>query len=210
MSNLSLVFKDRGKKAEAEELCREVTETKRRLLGPNHPETLNSMALLGSYYADDDKLDKAEPLLLEVLAGCRIALDPNHEITALTLSALSQLYGKRGNLKKLGSVLVEACQITSMRHGPNSADTAGANQAAGMCFLVDREYPKAEPYLSECVSYWAKNHPDSGDRFFNELQYGISLLAQRKYREAKQHLLIGYNGMRPDREAQRSRPKTST
>ena len=34
----------------------------------------------------------------------------------------------------------------------------------------------------------------------SELIYGVCLLAQRKFKEAQPHLLVGYNGLRPDRE----------
>src|SRR5262249_40572793 len=51
-------------------------------------------------------------------------------------------------------------------------------------------------YLHDAWASWVKDGPDQAGRYFAELQYGLSLLAQKKYTEAQPRLLAAYNGMR--------------
>ena len=68
MSNLALVLQARGKLGyrpkldEAEALSRQGPEVQRRVLGPEHPNTLTAMSLLALVLEARGKLDEAEPL----------------------------------------------------------------------------------------------------------------------------------------------------
>ena len=198
--NLGQVYESLGNYSEAERLYNEAIVAQKRVLGNKHPDTLASIVTLGIYYGQHDKLDEAEALLVDALEGCRTALDRNHEATDNALAGLAVMYSKKRDMRRLGAVLLESAEITRYRWGIDNFMTSHANQSVGMFFLVQREYDKAESCFRDCLTYWVKNSPDHWDRFFNELQYGVSLLAGRKYAEAKHHLLIGYNGISRDRE----------
>jgi tetratricopeptide (TPR) repeat protein len=200
MHNLAHVYYALGKKIDAERLFNEVLGRQRRLLGDRHPHTLLSMVWLAFLYLEQDELDKSEPLFIEAVNGCRAALDRNHEIAEGALAGLAGIYYRKGDRKRLGPVLIEARDITSARYGPDEKITANGNQSVGLFFLAQGEYGKAEPYFRDCLNYWEKHDLGDWNRFANELRYGISLLAQKKLPEAKFHLLVGYNGVRPDRE----------
>ncbi|OCK72871.1 hypothetical protein K432DRAFT_38395 [Lepidopterella palustris CBS 459.81] len=52
MANLASTYIDQGRWKEAEELDVQVMETRKRVLGEGHPDTLTSMANLASTYSD--------------------------------------------------------------------------------------------------------------------------------------------------------------
>jgi len=56
-----------GKYAEAEQLHMKVLETRRRVLGPKHPGTTDSMASLGELWFLEHRYTEPEPLLREAL-----------------------------------------------------------------------------------------------------------------------------------------------
>jgi tetratricopeptide (TPR) repeat protein len=198
--SLSDVYRRVGKTHQAMRLLTEVIESETKVSGRQHPDTLRSIVNLGTLSANQGQWDQAESLLSEALAGCRAALDRNHEVTDTALVGLAQVYARKGDMTQLGRVLVEAAQITRNRWGPDAPLTAAANQSAGMFFLIQRDYAQAEPYLRDWWASCVKNGPDRGGRYLSELQYGLCLLAQKKYPGARPRLLAAYKGMRPGRQ----------
>jgi eukaryotic-like serine/threonine-protein kinase len=190
----------RKKTNEGLRLLTEVIEAETRVLGRNHPETLAAMVKLGIYFSNLGDLDRAESLLTEALAGCRTALDRNHDATDGALAGLANVYLQMGDMKQVARVLMEAAEIKRLRWGPGSEAAITANEAAGGFLLFQREYARAEPYFRDGLAARAKSGPSRRDRFFDELSLGVCLLGQKKYPEAHSHFLIGYNGLRPDRD----------
>jgi eukaryotic-like serine/threonine-protein kinase len=181
-------------------LLTEVIEAETRVLGRNHPDTLAAMVKVGIYCFSLGDHDRAESLLTEALVGCRTALDRNHDTTDGALAGLANVYLQKGDMKQVARVLMEAAEIKRLRWGPDSEYAITANEAAGGFLLIQREYVRAEPYFRDGLSAWAKSGPSRRDRFFDELALGVCLLGQKKYPEARSHFLIGYNGLRPDRD----------
>jgi len=68
MCNLASVFCDLGRWKEAEALEVQVLETRKRVLGQKHPDTLLSMANLVSTYHQQGRLTEAKKIEVEVLA----------------------------------------------------------------------------------------------------------------------------------------------
>ena len=67
MNNLAMVYDNQGKYAQAEALNSQVLETKRRVLGPEHSETLISMNNLAWSQSLQGKYALAQPLYMQVL-----------------------------------------------------------------------------------------------------------------------------------------------
>ena len=62
MSNLASTYRKQGRWKEAEELQLLVMETRKRLLGEEHPSSLRSMAKLASTYRKQGRWKEAEDL----------------------------------------------------------------------------------------------------------------------------------------------------
>ena len=200
MSNLAQVYKSVDKLPEAEQLWTDVLQAKRDIFGDKHPQTLYSLVVLGVFYLEHQRPGDAEPLFRESLAGCRAALNRNHDTTEMALAGLAVIYGSKAELEKLEPVLKEAAQISLAKNGPDDLNTGKANWSLAMLYWLRNEYAKAEPCLRECLAFQKRNGAGPGNPHFNELQYGVCLLAQGREMESKPHLLAAYNGIRPGQE----------
>ena len=99
-------------------------------------------------------------------------------------------------------MLVESVELTRYRWGRDCDLTAGGDAAAGMLLILLGEYSRAEDYCREAAVFRSKDSPEAAKRFWADLHFGISLLGQKKYVEARSPLLSAYHGLRPrDRSA---------
>jgi len=67
VANLASTFWNQGRWREAEELEVQVMETRKRVLGVEHPSTLTSMANLESTYRNQGRWEEAEELEVQVM-----------------------------------------------------------------------------------------------------------------------------------------------
>lgn len=70
-----------GKYAQAEALNLQTLEIRRRVLGPEHPDTLMSINNLAVVYFDEGKYAQAEALFSQTLEIMRRVLGPEHPAT---------------------------------------------------------------------------------------------------------------------------------
>ena len=87
------------KLAEAEALYREALAGRRKVLGDEHPETLESVRSLAGVLREQGKLDEAEPVYREALEGRRKVLGDAHP---LTLESLKDMVKFRTAMKERG------------------------------------------------------------------------------------------------------------
>jgi hypothetical protein len=67
MANLALTYRNQGRWKEAEALEVQVMETRKRVLGQEHPDTLTSMANLASTYRNQGRWKETEELPCRLL-----------------------------------------------------------------------------------------------------------------------------------------------
>ncbi len=196
MSNLAQTYRSRDKLPEAEQLWTEVLQARRSFRGEKHPETLYTLVVLGGFYMTHGKVKESEPYFREALDGCRTAFDRNHDTTEMALMGLATVYTSRIDLEKLEPVLKEAGQISLAKRGRDHANTARANSSLASLCLVTGRYSNAEPYFREVLAYCERNGDGIGNRYHFEAQLGLCLVAQRKFEDARSHLLVAYYGIR--------------
>jgi hypothetical protein len=81
------LFED-GRWREAEELFMQVMETRKRVLGEEHPDTLTSMANLASTYRNQGRWKEAEELEVQVMETRKRVLDDEHPDTLTSVANL--------------------------------------------------------------------------------------------------------------------------
>jgi tetratricopeptide (TPR) repeat protein len=89
---LGKLYTAQGQYAIAEELYLETVESRHRILGDDHPGTLESKNDLAVLYKEQGDYDKAEPLLLKALEGRRLKLGDTHPHTIESWNNLIDLY----------------------------------------------------------------------------------------------------------------------
>ncbi len=122
----------RGDFRQAQLGCQQHWDANRRLLGPEHPDTLTSMSNLAEALRALGELASARELQEQVLHACRRLLGPEHPDTLMsmnnlagTLYALAELVGAR----ELQEQVLDACRRLL---GPEHPDTlASMNNLAG-------------------------------------------------------------------------------
>jgi len=75
MNNLALVYKAQGRYDEAEPLFLDALEIRKRILGEEHPHTLNSMNNLAVLYRNQGRYEEARPLVVAKLDRLRRAAE---------------------------------------------------------------------------------------------------------------------------------------
>jgi tetratricopeptide (TPR) repeat protein len=97
--------------AEAEQLLRQVVQTRRRVSGETHPETIYVKLVLGRVLKAQGRLEEADPLIAHAVEDCRTRYQGDHPRTAAALSILGDLRLKQGHPTEAEPALVEALEM---------------------------------------------------------------------------------------------------
>jgi eukaryotic-like serine/threonine-protein kinase len=92
-------------------------------LGPDHPDTLNSMNLLAHGYQVNGQVDRALPLFEETLALRKSKLGLDHHSTLASLSNLANAYRAAYQYDRALPLLEESYRLTKAQLGPDHPDT---------------------------------------------------------------------------------------
>ena len=109
---------------QAEPLYQRALAIRERVLGPDHPDTADSLNNLAVLYFHRGKYEQAEPLYQRALAIREQVLGPDHPDTANSLNNLAMLYHHRGKYKQAEPLLDRALAIRERVLGPDHPDTA--------------------------------------------------------------------------------------
>merc|ERR1712079_117442 len=96
MGNLALLLQAKNNKEQAEPLLQQALNGRENKLGPQHPDTLQSLNNLGMLLEELGKLEEAEPLLRRSLQGCVATLGKSHPNTQTALSNLASVLRAQG------------------------------------------------------------------------------------------------------------------
>jgi non-specific serine/threonine protein kinase/serine/threonine-protein kinase len=92
-------------------------------LGPDHPDTLDSMNNLAVAYTESGQLAKAVPLLEETVDKVKAKLGPDHPDTLTSMNNLAGAYLDSGQLGKAVPLYEETLEKTKAKLGPAHPDT---------------------------------------------------------------------------------------
>ena len=81
MAWMASTYRNQGRWTEAEKLEVQVMETFKTVLGPEHPNTLTSMANLACTYGSQGRWTEAEKLDVQVMETSKTVLGPEHPDT---------------------------------------------------------------------------------------------------------------------------------
>lgn len=93
-----MILNNQGKGDEALDIYRKVYETRKRVLGPQHSDTLRASFNIAALLMQQKKGDKAAAALEEVLQAQQTALGPDHVDTVNTQFNLAVCFFKEGKL----------------------------------------------------------------------------------------------------------------
>ncbi|KAJ5202159.1 uncharacterized protein N7498_006822 [Penicillium cinerascens] len=139
-----------GHKDWLEENIRKSLAGKERVLGQNHPSTLDIVSDLGNLYRERGKLEEVEDIYQRAIASYKEALGPDHLSTFKAVGNLGNLYRDQGKLKEAKEIYQQALaskervlgrENTRPRFGSGLGPTSGPVPAG----RVHTQYPKPIP-----------------------------------------------------------------
>ena len=105
--SLVAIFTLRGLWQDAEELNVQVMETRKRVLGAEHPDTLTSIGNLASTYSNQGRWKEAEELKVQVVKTRKRVLGAEHSFTLNSISNLALTYRNQGRWKEAEELKVQ-------------------------------------------------------------------------------------------------------
>jgi hypothetical protein len=172
-------------------LLEEVLKRMKTRLGPDHPETLNTLANLGVNYRDAGRLDEALPLLEAAARASR-----QNPALRWVGAELVDGYIRAGETAKGAALARELVAEARAAFAADSLQLAGALAINGTNLLRLKAWADAEPLLRECLAIREREQPDAWTTFNTQSLLGGALLGQARYADAEPLLLRGYEGMR--------------
>jgi tetratricopeptide (TPR) repeat protein len=107
-------------------MASEVFETRKKLLGPEHIDTISSMTTLAFRYVEREQVEEAEQLFLRALTKKRECLGPADPLTLAALTALSDFYAKQKRWDEAVDLQTQALDGFEKTYGEQNAWTIQA------------------------------------------------------------------------------------
>jgi len=195
MDNLAGAYRDAGRIADALRLHEETLKRFKAQLGPDHPDTLVAMNNLALAYKDVGQFNKALPLYEETLKLRRTRLGPSHLFTLQSMNNLAQAYRAVGRLGEALPLYEQALEGRQAQLGPDHPHTLQSMKVlAGACLPADPA--RAERILRAALAIHQKNNPDEWVVFETQCLLGDCLRREKRYAEAEELLVSGYDGLK--------------
>jgi tetratricopeptide (TPR) repeat protein len=154
-----------GRWKEAEVSFAQVMETRKRVLGAEHPSTLASMANLASTYRDQGRWKEAEELAVRVVETSKRVLGAEHPSTLTSMANLASTYWNQGRWKEAEELEVRMVETRKRVLGAEHPSTLTSIANLASTFGNQGRWKEAEE-LEEHVMETSKRvlgaeHPDT-------------------------------------------------
>ena len=155
----------------AEPLYRQALAINQKALGPEHPDTANSLNNLAMVLEAQGRLAEAEPLYRQALAIYQKTLRPEHLTTANSLNNLSTLLQAQGRLAEAEPLLRQALAITQKALGSGHPTTATSLNNLASLLQDQGHFAEAEllyrQALAICQKALGPEHPTTAANLNN-------------------------------------------
>jgi len=175
-------------------LLKDTFNRRKRKLGPDDPDTLQSMNNLALALQAAGKLDLALPLYQETLKRRRAKLGPEHTDTLVSMNNLAWGYEAANKHDEAAALYEETLKMMKSKLSPEHPKTVTVLISLGREYIRAGQPAKAEPFLRDSLAIREKQG-FLGD-FYTKSWLGAALADQKKYSQAEQLLLAGYQGMK--------------
>ena len=164
-TNYGLVFYEAGYWNEAEQLQVQVSETRKRVLGEEHPSTLTSMGSLALTYRNQGRWKEAEQLDVQVSETRKRVFGEEHPDTLASMENLALTYGNQGRWKEAELLDVQVSETRKRVLGEEHPDTLTSMENLASTYRNQGQWKEAEQ-LDVQVSETRKRvlqeeHPDT-------------------------------------------------
>ncbi len=171
MSTIGSVYSKLGLYGQSAPLLEKALETRRLVLGEDHPDTLRSILEVGAVTFSQGKLPEAEALLREALSRSRRALGEDHPTTLTALSDLGVTLHFQGKLAEAEQIYLEALRRRKQALGGDHPETLETVNNLATLLYAQGRLDEAEPYLRDALEGRRRalgaDHPETLDSMIN-------------------------------------------
>ncbi|GLB08582.1 hypothetical protein AtubIFM57258_004479 [Aspergillus tubingensis] len=176
-----------GRWKEAEGLGVQVMELSKRVLGPEHPDTLSSMSNLALTYSYQGQWKEAEELQVQVLELRKRVLGPEHPDTFTSMSNLASTYSDQGQWKEAKELEVQVLELRKRVLGPEHPDTFTSMSNLASIYSYQGQWKGAGELqvqvLELCKRVLGPEHPDTLSSMSN---LALAYRDQGQWKEAEE------------------------
>jgi tetratricopeptide (TPR) repeat protein len=170
-------------------------EISRRVLGPDHPNTLFNVSNLAGFLTDEGQYAESEALYKKALEDDRRVLGPEDRLTLYMLWAQGTLYQREGKCAQAETAIGEAYAGQKHAFGAGHPYTSMFETDLALAEMSQGKFAQAEPLAREALEGDKKSQPDAWQRYEAEAVLGECLAGEKKKAEAAPLLREGYAGM---------------
>lgn len=146
---LAELYKTLGKPAEALTLQEQALETRRRVLGQDHPDTISSIDMLGGILLEKGEEARAEAALREAVDRSRRVLGEDNLETLKSVGNLGNLLRSKSKFDEAEPLLRASLEGRRRAQGDKHRDTLIAMNTYGFLFIEQGKVKEGEPYWRE-------------------------------------------------------------
>ena len=165
MYTMAVTYDSLGLYTRAQPLFERAAEIQRRVLGPEDPETLQSMNSLANVWYREGQYVEAEKLLREISDIRRRVLGPEHPDTLASMNNLAAILSDEGHFAEAETLLREISDIQRRVLGPEHPDTLVSMNDLANDLWKEGHYAEAEKLLREALDIRRRvlgpDHPDT-------------------------------------------------
>ena len=159
---------------------------RRRVLGDDHPDTLNSICNMGMLLEAQGELEEAEPYCREAMETSRRVLGVEHHNTLTCINNMGLLLQSQGKLEEAERYYREALETRRRVLGDEHPDTLISINSTGILLQSQGKLEEAEPYHREALETRRRVLGDEHPSTLNSINnMGYLLQNQGKLEEAK-------------------------
>ncbi|KAL9057409.1 MAG: hypothetical protein Q9162_002354 [Coniocarpon cinnabarinum] len=159
------LYADEGWWEEAETLQVDVMEKTTAKLGPDHPDTLTSMANLASTYQNQGRWEEAETLEVDVIEKTTAKLGPDHPDTLRSMANLANTYQNQGQWNKAETLKVDVIEKMTAKLGPDHPNTLTSIANLAVIYQDQGQWDEAETLQVDVIekrtAKLGPNHPNT-------------------------------------------------
>ena len=158
----------------------------KRILGPDHPDTLSTMNSLSAVFIRLGKYAEAESILRDTVSRKKQVLGAEHQDTIVSMHNLGVVYYYQGKFKEAESVARETLAVRKKALGENHPDTIFSLENLAIALSGQEKHEEAEKIYSEAkekaTQILGSDHPTTL-RITHNL--AIELNHLKKYQESE-------------------------
>ncbi|KAH8591115.1 hypothetical protein B0O99DRAFT_579085 [Bisporella sp. PMI_857] len=150
---------------EAENMSVEAMKVRKRILGREHNDTLDSMAMVGLAYRLRARWDDAEKLFVQVIETHKKKLGVDHPDTLISMANLASTYRNQGRWDAAEELEVQVMEARKMKLGMDHLDTLTSMFNLALTFWNQGRWDAAEELEVQVMEARKKklgvDHPDT-------------------------------------------------